>query len=482
MLKELNVENYALIDKLNISFSEGMSIITGETGAGKSILLGALSLVLGGRADSNVLKNTEQSCIVEGIFHIQGYGLEPFLEENDIDYDPDLIIRRTINSAGKSRAFINDTPVNAAIIRDISHRLLDIHSQHQNLLLSSSKFQLSVIDAVTEFGDLKGEYLKYFNTYKAEDKKLEDLLARSARAKENYDYIKFRFEQLQQANLKIDEQNELEAEIQELSNMEEIKAGYEKLTALLSNEEISVVNMLKESQNILNRLSKVHSSSNELADRLENTLVEIKDIFEETSRINDALNINPERLAVAENRLNIIYDLQQKHHVGTIRELLEIQNSYDNSLLEMENFDETISETQKAVNYNLDKVKEISLQISALRQKTIPSIEKHVSTLLKSLGMPNIVFQVELAYNEHFSQDGADSVTFLFSANKDMPPREISKVASGGEMSRLMLALKSLLVKGTDLPTIIFDEIDTGVSGEVADKMGDIIRELSKKA
>jgi DNA repair protein RecN (Recombination protein N) len=482
MLKELNVENYALIDRLNISFSDGMSIITGETGAGKSILLGALSLVLGGRADSNVLKDATRNCIVEGIFHIEGYGLESFLADNDIDYEQDLIIRRTINPAGKSRAFINDTPVNAAIIKDISHRLLDIHSQHQNLLLSSSKFQLSVIDAVTDFGSLKNEYLAYFNQYRTEEKKLEDLLARSAKAKADYDYIKFQFDQLQQANLKADEQNDLEIEIQELSNVEEIKSGYEKLTALLSNEEVSVINMLKEAENILTRLSKVHLSSNDLFVRLKNILVEIKDVGEDANHINDSLEINPERLAVVENRLNVIYDLQQKHRVTTIRELLDIQENYGNSLSEIENFDEMISQTQKSVNDNLVKIKELSKQISVLRQKTIPEVEKHVSTLLKSLGMPNIVFKVELTYSEHFSSDGADSITFLFSANRDMPPKEISKVASGGEMSRLMLALKSLLVKGTNLPTIIFDEIDTGVSGEVADKMGNIIKKLSEKA
>jgi DNA repair protein RecN (Recombination protein N) len=481
MLKELNVENYALIDKLNISFSEGMSIITGETGAGKSILLGALSLVLGGRADSNVLKNTERNCIVEGVFHIEGCGLESFLADNDIDYDPDLTIRRTVNSAGKTRAFINDTPVNATIIKDISHRLLDIHSQHQNLILSSSKFQLSVIDAVTDFGNLKDEYLRYFNAYKSEAKKLDDLLARNAKAKENYDYIKFQFEQLKQANLKADEQNELEIESQELSNIEEIKTGYEKLTAILSNEEISAVNLLKESENILNRLSKVHLPSSELSGRITNLLIEIKDVGEEANRINDLLEINPERLTIVENRLNIIYGLQQKHRVATIRELLDLQENYGNSLNEIEDFDETISKTQQSVNYNLDKVKELSLQISALRQTSIPSIEAHVSTMLKSLGMPNVIFKIELTCAEHYSSDGADNITFLFSANKDMPPREIAKVASGGEMSRLMLTLKSLLVKSINLPTIIFDEIDTGVSGEVADKMGNIIKKLSEK-
>jgi DNA repair protein RecN (Recombination protein N) len=482
MLKELNIENYALIDRLNITFSDGMSIITGETGAGKSILLGALSLVLGGRADSNVLKDAERNCVVEGVFDIRGYGLESFLSENDIDYDHDLIIRRTVNSSGKSRAFINDTPVNATIIKDISHRLLDIHSQHQNLLVASSKFQLSVVDSVTDFSGLKDKYAGYFNTYRAEEKRLEELLARSAKARDDYDYTKFQYEQLCQANLNPEEQDNLEAEIQELSNMEEIKDGYGKLAAILSNEEISVINMLKESETILRHLSKVHSSSSEFADRLGNVLVEIKDIGEETNRINDSLEINPERLAAAENRLNTIYGLQQKHRVGTVDELIKLQENYGKLLSEIEDFDEIISKTQKTVSESYSRMKDLSLQISTLRQKSIPSIENHVSALLKSLGMSNIVFKIELAYTEHFSPEGADSVTFLFSSNKDMPPREISKVASGGEMSRLMLALKSLLVKGTDLPTIIFDEIDTGVSGEVADKMGDIIKKLSEKA
>jgi DNA repair protein RecN (Recombination protein N) len=458
-----------------------MSIITGETGAGKSILLGALSLVLGGRADSNVLKNKERNCIVEGIFHIRGYGLESFLEQNDIDYDSELIIRRTINTAGKSRAFINDIPVNITIVKDLGNKLLDIHSQHQNLLLSSSKFQLSVVDAVTKFGNLQNDYKKYFKAYKTEEKKLSDLLNQSAKARADYDYIKFQFEQLEQAELKPEEQKELEIEAQELSNVEEIKSGYDKLTAILSYDEVSVVNLLKESELVLTRLSKVHLPSQELSRRLKESFIEIKDISEEIFHINESMEVNPERLLTVENRLNIIYNLQQKHRVGTVAELIEIQRNYENSLNEIDNFDEIISQTQKRLDENLRTVKEIAQQISKLRQQTIPTVESHVSTLLKSLGMPNVTFKIELVATENYSFDGADDVTFLFSANKDMPPDEISKVASGGEMSRLMLALKSLLVEGMKLPTIIFDEIDTGVSGEVADKMGDIIKFLSKK-
>lgn len=481
MLKELNVENYALIDKLNIDFSEGMSIITGETGAGKSILLGALSLVLGGRADSGVLKNKERNCIVEAVFLIRDYGLESFFEQNDIEYEPELIIRRTINTSGKSRAFINDIPVNAVVLKELGNNLLDIHSQHQNLLLASSKFQLSVIDSITDFGTLKYDYTNYFQKYKSEKKKLDELISRNEKVKADYDYIKFQYEQLERAGLKPGEQEELEAEVHELSNIEEIKAGYANLEAMLSGEEVSVVNMLKESENILVRLSKIHTSSEELLKRVGEAFIEIKDISGEVGRLNDSFDINPERLNEAENRLNSIYDLQQKHRVNTVEELLVLQEKYGNSLTEIESFDDNILKLQKVVDDNFNKLKQLSLQISNLRKKTIPSVEGHVADMLKSLGMPNVVFKVELNYTVNYSPEGADEIVFLFSANKDMEPKEISKVASGGEMSRLMLTLKSLLVKGMELPTIIFDEIDTGISGEVADKMGDIIKDLSKK-
>lgn len=481
MLKKLNVENYALIDKLNIDFSEGMSIITGETGAGKSILLGALSLVLGGRADSGVLKDKERNCIVEAEFQIKDYGLEPFLQENDVDYEPELIIRRTINTAGKSRAFINDVPVNATFLKDLGNKLLDIHSQHQNLLLSSSKFQLSVVDALTEFGDLKNNYTKYYQAYKSEKKKLEDLISQNDKIKADYDYIKFQYDQLEQAKLKTGEQEELETEVQELSHIEEIKSGYEKLAALFSGEDVSIINMLKEGETVLSRLSKVHTISEELYRRVGEAFIEIKDISIEISKHYDSLDIDPERLVEAENRLNTIYDLQQKHRVATIHELLEVQNKFGESLNEIESFDENIIALEKIVNENLEKVRQLATQMSALRKKTVPVVENHVTTLLKSLGMPNVVFKVEFKKTEQYTADGADEVLFLFSANKDMEPKEISKVASGGEMSRLMLSLKSLLVKGMELPTIIFDEIDTGISGEVADKMGDIIKEMSAK-
>ncbi|MDR2423309.1 MAG: DNA repair protein RecN [Prevotellaceae bacterium] len=481
MLKDLNVENYALIDKLNISFSEGMSIITGETGAGKSILLGALSLVLGGRADVSVLKDKERNCVVEASFEVEGCGLEHLLEKNEIDCEPELIVRRTINPAGKSRAFVNDVPVNAGVLKDIGTKLLDVHSQHENLLLSNSKFQLSALDAITDFGNLKTHYGQYFDRYRSAEKRLEELLASNAKSKADYDYVKYQFEQLERMKLKSGEQEELETEVAKLSNIEEIKSGYEKLSALLSGDDISVINMLKEAAHLLTRLQKTYQPAAELAVRTDGCLVEIKDIAAEIDKVYDSLYLDPEMLAAAETRLNGIYELQQKHRVGSIDELLRLQAEYEQSLKTTDSLDEAVATTEKEMNENLKQAKALAGEISEARRQSIPLIEQHVTGLLKSLGMPNVVFRVELVSTERCMPEGMDEISFLFSANRDAEPREISKVASGGEMSRLMLALKSLLVKGMKLPTIIFDEIDTGVSGEVADKMGSIIRELSQK-
>ena len=480
MLKELNIENYALIDKLNIDFSGGMSIITGETGAGKSILLGALSLVLGNRADTSVLKNREQNCVVETTFDIEGYNLESFFEQNEIDYDSELIIRRTINPVGKSRSFINDNPVNASILKELGNKLFDIHSQHQNLLLSTNSFQLSILDAAANLSNVKENYTKNYRLYKDEKKKLDELLEQKDRAKADYDYVSFQFEQLHKADLKPNEQEELEEEIQTLSNIDDIKTGYMRLISLLSDDR-SVVDMLKESEAVLNKLAKVHTPSENLAGRVGETLIEIRDIAREAEKLNESFDIDPEKLRAMEERLNTIYDLQQKHKVNSIEELLVLQNQFEKTLNEIDNFDENIIKIQKNVDEYYSKVKELGSQISKQRNKSVAEIEKHVTELLKTQGMPNAVFCVEISQLPEYTKDGIDNVVFLFSANKDMLPKEISKVASGGEMSRLMLSLKSLLVKGMRLPTIIFDEIDAGISGEVADKMGDIIKELSGK-
>lgn len=481
MLNALNIENYALIDKLDLGFERGLSIITGETGAGKSIVLGALSLILGGRADGSVLKNKDRNCVVEGTFTIDGYGMEALFDENDLDFESKLSIRRVINTAGKSRAFINDTPVTVNVLKEVGDRLLDIHSQHQNLLLSSSSFQLSAVDALANLGKLMPPYSESYTAFKAVERKLEELTAQSAQSKADYDYLKFQYEQLEKARLLVHEQEEWEAEVKQLSHVEELKAGYERTSALLSGEEVSIINMLKESEHVLRKLSSLMPASQELSKRLDDLLIEIRDIAGEVESINESLQVDPERLAFAENRLSTIYDLQKKHHVSSIEELLTIQAGFEASLHTIDSFDEEADKLKKEKEKHAKEMETIAASITQSRRKAIPEIEKYVTGMLKSLGMPNVVFKVNITSDQYYTPNGCDTVNFLFSANRDMAPQEISKVASGGEMSRLMLSLKSLLVQSIQLPTIIFDEIDTGISGEVADKMGDIIKMLSAK-
>lgn len=481
MLRTLSIENYALIDKLDLEFDSGLSIITGETGAGKSILLGALNLILGGRADSNALKNKEQNCIVEVVFSVGGYGMEQIFEENDIDFDNKVTIRRLIHTSGKSRAFINDVPVNLNVLKDFGDRLLDIHSQHQNLLLNSSSFQLSVVDALAKTESLLNKYLANYNAYKDTIRKITQRNESNAKAQADYEYIKFQYEQLEAAKLKADEQEYWEIEVKQLSNVEEIKSTYERLVQILNENEVSVVQALKESTYMLKKINSITSSSSELAQRLDSAYIEIKDIAEEVERINGSLQIDPEKLAFAENRLNTIYDLQQKHRVASISELLDIQLNLEKLLQQMDGYSEDVKKLEIDRDKYLAEIEKSSKEISELRKKSIPYIEKYITEMLKSLGMPNVVFQVAMETGNDYTSSGKDAVNFLFSANKNVSPQEISKVASGGEISRVMLSLKSLLVKNVKLPTIIFDEIDTGISGEVANMMGKIIKDLSVK-
>jgi DNA repair protein RecN (Recombination protein N) len=483
MLTELNIENYALIDKLNIRFDTGLSIITGETGAGKSILLGALSLVLGGRADTGVLKNSDKNCVVEAVFRIDGYGLETILAENDIDVSTggELLIRRIINPAGKSRAFINDTPVNLSIMKETGDKLIDIHSQHQNLLLATEGFRLSVVDALAACLPTLNEYRTVYHDYKKREHALSVLRERSAQSKADYEYIKYRFEQLEQAKLRAGEQEELEEVISILSHAEEIKSGYAKIISMLSGDEVSMNGMMRETEHIFSKLSAIHPASKELAERAHSMFIEIKDMSSEAEHICGQLQSDPEELAEAQQRLNTVYDLQQRHKVDSVEALLDIQEKLDAEINTIDNYDEEISSLQASVDDAFVRMKDTGASLSASRQKAVPAIEQHVTAMLKQLGMPHAVFKVVITAGNNYTATGCDDISFIFSANKDIPPQEISKVASGGEISRLMLSLKSLLVENIKLPTIIFDEIDTGVSGEVADKMGDIIKHLSNK-
>ena len=481
MLNTLTIENYALIEQLEIRFDKGLSIITGETGAGKSILLGALSLILGQRADTGVLKNKEKNCIVEGAFLIEGYGLEPVFEANDIDYEAQLIIRRVINPNGKSRAFINDTPVNLTTLKEFGDGLLDIHSQHQNLLLSSSHFQLSVVDSLADIGKLSNEYTVHYKNYKISEKQLKELEERAQQSKSDYDYLKFQFEQLESTRLQSGEQEELEVEQKQLTHAEEIKSTYSQVAVLLNGDDISTNNLMHEAVNLLSKMTDLVPESEQLSQRLNSALIEVKDIAAEIEHINDNVEVNPERLNFVDNRLNTIFGLQQKHHVSSVDELLVIQEQLGAQLIRIDNFDVELEKLQAEKDKHYKQMEDRAVKLTAQRKKSIPQIEMYVTNLLKQLGMPNAVFTVKIEPSIEYLPTGCDVVSFLFSANKDMSPQEISKVASGGEMSRLMLALKSLLVQNEKLPTIIFDEIDTGISGEVADKMGGIIKQLAEK-
>ena len=483
MLTDLNIENYALIDKLNIHFDAGLSIITGETGAGKSILLGALSLVLGGRADTGALKNSDKNCVVEGIFRIDGHGLETILAENDIDLSQgdELLMRRIINPAGKSRAFINDMPVNLSVMKETGDKLIDIHSQHQNLLLATEGFRLSVVDALAACLPTLGEYRTAYYGYRETERALAELNKRSEQAKADYEYIKYRFEQLEQAKLRAGEQEELEEEISFLTHAEEIKSGYERIISMLSGDEVSMNGMIHETEHIFRKLAAIHSASKELAERAHSMFIEIKDMSSEAERICGQLLSDPAQLAENEQRLNTIYDLQRRHKVDNVPALIEIRDKLGAEINTIDNYDEEIINREMAVDEAYRKLKHLGDLLSESRKKAVPEIERHVTAMLKQLGMPHAVFKVGMTSGINYTATGCDDITFMFSANKDIPPQEISKVASGGEISRLMLSLKSLLVENIKLPTIIFDEIDTGVSGEVADKMGDIIKNLSNK-
>ncbi len=480
MLVSLSIENYALIDKLQIGFSGGLSIITGETGAGKSILLGALGLIIGQRADTGVLKDESRNCIVEGEFAIGGYGLEQLFVENDIDYSPTVTIRRMIAAGGKSRAFVNDVPVTLNLLKELGERLIDIHSQHQNLLLNTSAFQLSVIDAQAAHDDVLQKYRKAFVAYRTALAQLNDLQDKASSSKANYDYMLHQYNELNLVQLKHGEQQGLEDEQKQLAHAEEIKLALTKSSVLLQGDEAAADNLLREAQHTLQRIANVWPAATELGERIGSCRVELRDVANEVEAANERIATDSGRLEFVETRLNVIYSLQQKHRVDSVESLIELTDSLEDTIRMVENFDQRLAELQTQCSSALQKVKELATKLSDKRTKTVPTVTNYVTTMLRTLGMPHAVFTVAVTPTEQYMSTGCDVVQFLFSANKEMAPQEISRVASGGEMSRLMLSLKSLLAKQSGLPTIIFDEIDTGVSGEVADKMGGIIANLSQ--
>ncbi|MGL5921058.1 MAG: DNA repair protein RecN, partial [Bacteroidales bacterium] len=481
MIKSLYIRNFALIDSLEIDFDKGFTTITGETGAGKSIILGALSLILGQRADSKALKDSESKSVIEGHFDLSAYALEPFFTENEIEYDAEhCILRRELFPGGKSRAFVNDTPVNLNQLKELASQLIDIHSQHQNLLLSDATYQLRVLDTLAGTLPDLDLYLIEFKKYRKLNRELKQLKEDVSRNRQEEDYLRFQFEQLDSAQLQDGEQELLEAELDQLNHAEEIKGGLYKIYQLIQSDENGLIIPLKEAVHTASALQRVYPKIKDLLERLESNLIDLKDIAAEAEDSADSVEFNPERLQWIQNRLDVIYTLQQKHNAQSVSELIALYAQLDERLQQMDNSDEAVLQFEKALLDQKAKVVEIATRLSGKRRKEAVKVASQLENRLIHLGMPNVKVELSFKTTDEPAENGFESVTFLFSANKNMPLQPIADIASGGEISRVMLSLKAMVAGATALPTIIFDEIDTGVSGEIADKMGDIMVELSR--
>lgn len=480
MITSLSIENFALIEKLSVTFSDGFSVITGETGAGKSILLGALGLVLGKRADLNSLKNKEEKCIIEAHFQIKNYNLKPFFEANDLDYEDETIIRREILPSGKSRAFINDTPVNLNELQDLSNYLIDIHSQHQTQELSDDGVQFQIIDSVAANFDLISDYSLKLKEYKKSKSNLKSKCELLQSVLKEQDYNTFLLEELLSANLKSGEQEELEVQYEKLNNVEFIKENLVKSLALANEEQIGVLENLKEIKLSFQKIANFSPEYNQLFERISSVLIEFDDVEKELSQLSENLFSDPEELDLINQKLQFIYNLQKKHQVNSVDELLAIQNDLDNKVVSVTTLESEIATIEKFIQEIGVQLNEIALKIHKNRAEAVPVLTNKLAAILEQLGMANARFNIQLTVKEEFYSNGKDEIQFLFSANKGSDFGLLKKVASGGEMSRIMLAVKSVLSQYSKLPTIIFDEIDTGVSGEIAHKMGEIMKAMSE--
>lgn len=481
MLQKLVINNYALIDNLEIAFGNGLNILTGETGAGKSIILGALSLILGQRAESRYFFNQQKKCVIEGVFKISGFHLKAFFEDNELDYEAETILRREISSDGKSRAFINDTPVNLTTIKALGERLIDIHSQHATLEINDPQFQLLVVDSVAKHGDILTDYQVKFRAYKKATAQLQQLIADSDKAKADLDYYQFQFDELEKAGLTDDEQEKLEQELYTLNNAEEIKRNLLGACFLMQNGETSALIQLREATHHLSSLEKFNPQIAELHERLKSAVIELKDIAAEIENLEQRTHTHEARAIEINDRLSLIYNLQKKHRVNTNAELLQLQDDLSAKIEQAVHSDEEIEKLQTMLTADKQELERQAGQLSANRAEAIPGIETQVIRLLAEMGMGNSNLKIEQTDARlGLSDSGKDEIRFLFSANKGHAPAEMSKVASGGELSRLMLSIKSLIAHYTALPTIIFDEIDAGVSGEVANKVGQIMEKLAE--
>ena len=478
MLKHLYIKNFTLIDELDIELYQGFSVITGETGAGKSIILGALGLLLGQRADSKAIKQGAEKCVIEAHFDLSRYGMTDFFEENEIEYDAaDCIVRRELTASGKSRAFINDTPVQLSLLKELGEQLVDIHSQHQNLLLNKQDFQLNVVDIIA--GDEKEQqlYQQAYTQYHATEKELSALKESIEQNRQNADFLQFQFEELTQANLAEGEQEELEQKSETMSHSEEIKSALYEADNALSADQTGVVESLRTALSAIRQIEKVLPDASELVERLDSSYIELKDIAQEISSQMEHVDFDPAELDAINNRLDKLYDLEKKYHVETVEELIAKRDELKIQLGRIENSDEALAELQQKLATQLAQAQKAAEALTKLRTKAAKQIEKEMQGRLMPLGMPNVKFSIEMT-QEPLNVSGQDKVAFLFSANTSTPLQPISQVASGGEIARVMLSLKAMISGAVKLPTIIFDEIDTGVSGKTAEKMAEIMQEM----
>ena len=481
MLASITIKNYALINELHIDFSSGLSIITGETGAGKSILLGALGLVLGNRADSSTLKNTNNKCVIEAIVSIHSYNLQDFFETEDIDYETNTILRREILPSGKSRAFINDTPVTLLVLTALRARLIDIHSQHQTLQVSGQEFQFQLLDAVANNKSKLASYQSGLASYTKEKKKLEEIQHAQRETHLQYDYNSHLYNELFEAKLIEDEQELLEEKLEKINNVEEIKQNLSEALQISTDENIGIQNLLYSLEQKLTKIDSYSKEYQELSDRISSVKIELDDIIGDLESAFEQVDFNPSEATQLNDRLQLIYNLQKKHYVNSISELLTIQSALLLKVNTVENAEQSILDQETIVKGIANKLDAVALKISEARSKIILKLSKQLADILADLGMPHARFQIKNTPSENYYKNGKDSLEFLFSANKGGQYGELKKVASGGELSRVMLAIKKILSENSQLPTIIFDEIDSGVSGEISNKMAHIMSQMSRK-
>ena len=481
MLQSIHIQNYALIESLDIDFHPGFSVITGETGAGKSIILGAIGLLVGQRADIKAIKNGANKCIVEARFNIASYALESFFEEHEMEYEEgECILRRELYASGKSRAFINDTPATLTQMKELGEKLIDVHSQHQNLLLNHEDFQLSILDILANDEKELQTYQELYSDYKKVCRELAHIQEQAEKNRQDEDDIRFQVEQLEEANLQNGEQEELEQEAETLSHAEEIKASLYKADQLMASGDMTLLSATKECLQTLQGISRVYGQTQEWIERLDSCYIELKDLSQEIASASDDVEFNPTRLDFVNDRLNLIYSLQQKHRVSSVDELIHLAEEYRTKLDAITSYDETIRDLQKKKEAFYAKLLSVAATLTNLRQDAAKEIERQMQAYLIPLGMPNVRFAVELTSKKEPDSKGMDHVTFLFSANKNGVLQNVASIASGGEIARVMLSLKAMIAGAVKLPTIIFDEIDTGVSGSIAEKMALIMEEMGQ--